>query len=69
MQYWAGKALEAIGLAGIMIALVMGLHGDEWGELYFFLGAIALFLTGRQIEKRARRRPAPAEKELEKRNV
>jgi hypothetical protein len=54
-QYLAGKVLEALALAGIVVALAAGLHGDEWGELYFFLGAIAVFLIGRQMEKRAQR--------------
>lgn len=47
------KLLEAIGIAAVMIGLVQGLYGDMWGELYLFLGGIAIFLVGRQLEKRA----------------
>jgi hypothetical protein len=54
------KTFEAVGLAAVIIALVVGLHGDEWGELYFFLGGIALFLVGWWMEKRAARRQAAA---------
>jgi hypothetical protein len=50
------KTLEAIGLAAVIIALVVGIYGDEWGELYFFLGGILLFLIGRHMEKRWERR-------------
>ena len=46
------KMLEAIGIAAVMLGLVQGLYGDEWGELYFFLGGIAVFVVGRIIEKR-----------------
>ena len=55
------KTLEAVGLAAVMIALVVGIYGDEWGELYFFLGGIALFLIGRQMEKGWERRRRAAE--------
>jgi hypothetical protein len=46
-----GKILEALGIAATMIALVTGVYGDAWGELYLFLGGIAVFLVGRQLEK------------------
>ncbi len=52
------KLLEAIGIAATMIALVQGLYGDAWGELYLFLGGIFVFLVGRQIEKHFQRRNA-----------
>jgi len=45
------KLLEAIGIAAVMIALVVGIYGDEWGELYLFLAGIGIFLIGRQMEK------------------
>ncbi len=35
-----------------MIGLVQGLHGDMWGELYFFIGGIVAFYAGRFLEKR-----------------
>lgn len=47
-----GKILEALGIAAVMIGLVQGIHGDMWGELYFFLGGIVVFVIGRMIEKR-----------------
>jgi len=46
-----GKLLEAVGLAATMVALIQGLYGDAWGELYLFLGGIFVFLIGRQMEK------------------
>ncbi len=55
MRYYIGKTLEALGIAAVMVALVTGVYGDEWGELYLFLGGIAVFVIGRQIEKRARK--------------
>ena len=35
-----------------MIGLAQGLYGSMWGELYFFLGGIAVFFVGRILEKR-----------------
>ncbi len=52
------KILQALGLASTMLALVQGLYGDEWGELYMFLAGIALFFSGRLIERRLRKRAA-----------
>lgn len=46
------KLLEALGIAALMIGLVSGIYGDQWGELYLFLGGILVFVIGRQIEKR-----------------
>jgi len=48
-----GKFLEAVGIAATMLGLVQGLYGDEWGELYLFLGGIFIFVVGRQIEKQS----------------
>ena len=50
--YIAAKALEALGIAALIIAFVVGIYGDEWGELYLFIGGIAAFLIGRRMEKR-----------------
>jgi len=61
-KYKIGKLLEAIAISGVLIGLVMGFRGDEWGELYFFLGGIALFLIGRRIEKRSIAAPPPADR-------
>ena len=47
------KGLEAVGIAALMIALVSGFHGDEWGELYLFIGGIVVFIVGWLLEKRA----------------
>ncbi len=52
--YYVGKTLEALGIAAVMLALVTGVYGDEWGELYLFLGGIVVFVVGRQVEKRAK---------------
>jgi hypothetical protein len=49
----AAKALEAAGIAAVMIGLVQGIYGDMWGELYMFLGGIAVFLIGWWMEKRS----------------
>ena len=50
---YLAKALEALGIAAVMIALIQGTYGgDMWGELYFFLGGIAIFFIGRRMEKR-----------------
>lgn len=56
--YIVGKALEAIGIAALMIGLVVGMYGDEWGELYLFIGGIIAFVIGRQMEKRWTKRNA-----------
>ncbi len=53
-HYIIAKVLEALGIAAVMIAFVTGVYGDEWGELYLFLGGIAVFLAGRRIEKRVK---------------
>ena len=50
------KLMEAIGIAALMIGLVSGIYGDQWGELYLFLGGILVFVIGRRIEKRWERR-------------
>ncbi len=53
------KTLEAVGIAAVMIGLIQGTFGnDMWGELYLFLGGIAVFFIGRQIEKRLARKSA-----------
>lgn len=50
------KAFEAVGIAAVMIGLIQGTYGgDMWGELYFFLGGILLFLIGRRMEKKLER--------------
>ena len=46
------KALEAVGIASLMVGLVQGLYGSMWSELDFFLGGIAMFFVGRFLEKR-----------------
>ena len=46
-----GKFLEAVGIAATMVGLIQGLYGDEWGELYLFLGGIFVFVVGRRMEK------------------
>ena len=46
------KGLEAVGIAALMIALVQGIYGDMWGELYLFIGGIVVFFIGRLLEKR-----------------
>ena len=46
------KVLEAIGIAALMIGLVQGIYGDMWGELYLFLGGMAVFFVGRTMEKK-----------------
>ena len=46
------KMLEAIGIASLIIGLVQGVYGDMWGELYLFLGGMAIFYVGRMLEKR-----------------
>jgi hypothetical protein len=55
-----GKLLEALGIAATMIGLLQGIFGDMWGELYFSLAGILVFLTGRQVEKRADKTKAPS---------
>ena len=46
------KGLEAIGIAAVMVGLVQGIYGDMWGELYLWIGGMAVFFVGRRIEKR-----------------
>jgi hypothetical protein len=46
------KLLEAVGIASTMLGLVQGLYGDMWGELYLFIGGIAVFVIGRVTEKK-----------------
>jgi hypothetical protein len=53
MQKVIGKGLEAIGIASLAIAVIHGIaSGDMWGELYFFVGGMAVFYVGRWIEQR-----------------
>ncbi|MFI5251159.1 MAG: hypothetical protein ACHQQQ_01900 [Bacteroidota bacterium] len=46
------KVLEALGIAALMVGLVQGIYGDMWGELYLFLGGIAVFYIGRMFDKK-----------------
>jgi hypothetical protein len=57
-SYIIAKLLEAIGIAALIIALVSGVYGDEWGELYLFIGGIIVFVIGRRMEKRWTKRNA-----------
>lgn len=53
MKKIIGKGLEAVGIASLAIAVIHGISsGDMWGELYFFVGGMAVFYVGRWIEKR-----------------
>jgi hypothetical protein len=45
------KILQAIGLAAVMIALIRGFNGDMWGELYFSVAGVIIFIGGRLLEK------------------
>lgn len=49
----AAKALEALGIACVMVGLVEGLLSETmWTELYLSILGIFLFLVGRRLEKR-----------------
>ncbi len=46
------KALEALGIACVMIGLVQGIRSPSmWMELYLSIIGIVLFLIGRGMEK------------------
>ncbi|MDA0986895.1 MAG: hypothetical protein O3A55_04765 [Bacteroidetes bacterium] len=45
------KTLEAFGIAALMIALVVGVQGDQWGEYYLFIGGIIAFFSGWFLER------------------
>jgi hypothetical protein len=47
------KALEALGIACVMIGLVEGILGSTmWMELYLTIAGIVVFIAGRRLEKR-----------------
>jgi hypothetical protein len=47
------KALEALGIACVMIGLAEGILGSTmWMELYLSVAGIIVFIAGRRIEKR-----------------
>jgi len=47
------KALEALGIACVMIGLVEGIMGSTmWMELYLSIAGIIVFTAGRRLEKR-----------------
>jgi len=46
------KTLQACAIAALIVGLVQGIYGDEWGELYLFLGGIVAFVVGRTMEKK-----------------
>jgi hypothetical protein len=53
------KALEALGIACVMIGLVQGIMSETmWMELYLSIIGIVVFLVGRGIEKLLARRQA-----------
>ena len=48
----AAKALEAFGIACVMLGLVQGMMSESmWMELYLSILGIVLFLAGRSMEK------------------
>ena len=49
--FMTSKMLQALGIAAVMVGLVQGIYGSMWGELYLFLGGIAVFYGGRYLEK------------------
>lgn len=53
------KALEALGIACVMIGLVQGIMSETmWMELYLSIIGIVVFLFGRGMEKRIARKQA-----------
>ena len=53
------KALEALGIACVMIGLVQGIMSEtKWMELYLSIIGIVVFLFGRGMEKRIARKQA-----------
>ena len=47
------KALEALGIACVMIGLAEGILGSTmWMELYLSVAGVIAFLAGRRLEKR-----------------
>ena len=51
------KALEALGIACVMIGLVQGIMSETmWMELYLSIIGIVVFLAGRGMEKLLSRR-------------
>lgn len=53
------KALEALGIACVMIGLVQGIMSETmWMELYLSVIGVVVFLIGRGIEKMLTRREA-----------
>jgi membrane-bound ClpP family serine protease len=53
----AAKALEAMGIACVMIGLVQGIMSETmWAELYLSVIGIVLFLIGWGMEKSVARR-------------
>lgn len=58
------KALEALGIACVMIGLVQGIMSETmWMELYLSIVGIVVFLVGRGIEKFLARRQAISKEE------
>lgn len=45
------KTLEAIGIACVMIALIDGIMGSAWLELYLLIIGLVVFFAGWGIEK------------------
>jgi hypothetical protein len=57
------KALEALGIACVMIGLVQGVMSETmWMELYLSIIGIVVFLVGWGIEKLSSRRQASGRK-------
>ena len=57
--YYVAKFIEALALVAVFFGFIYGLMGDMWLDLYFFLGGIAVFLTGWGLEKWEVRRRKP----------
>ncbi|HWP82287.1 MAG TPA: glutaredoxin family protein [Bacteroidota bacterium] len=49
--FFVAKFLEALGMITVLFGFMYGLLGDMWTDLYFFIGGIVIFYTGRVLER------------------
>lgn len=56
MGFYFGKTLEAFGFLVVALGLMFGFRGDMWSDLYYLIAGVAVFYSGRWVERSAVRR-------------
>ena len=56
LGFYFGKSVEALGFIVVALGLMFGVRGDMWSDLYYLIAGVAVFYTGRWVERSSVRR-------------